>query len=151
PTMPLNVTLSFPASASIAEDLRVQRYELHEEMSELFELTVEALSTDPALDGRSFVGEAVVVSLGDEPFVKEVRGIVREMIQRTSVPDGDSKYEWIIVPPLWLTTRRRDQRIFQHLSVPAIASAVVADPSYGGRIAAPTLLTGDHAEREYCV
>ncbi len=51
--MPLNVTLGFPgspdASAAVANGLKVQRYDLHEAMSELFELTIEVLSTDPAI------------------------------------------------------------------------------------------------------
>jgi type VI secretion system secreted protein VgrG len=153
--MPLNVTVSFPssadASAVVAAGLKVRRYELREAASELFELTLEVLSTDPAIAERAIAGQAAVVGLGDEPFVTQVSGIVRQVEQRTAVLSGDSLYAWTVVPPLWLTTRRRDHRIFQDMSVPAIVAAVLAGPSYGGRIPAPATLLGDHPPREYVV
>ena len=153
--MPLNVTIAFPgsadASAIVANDLKVRRYELREAMSELFELTVEVLVPDPSIDEKAIVGQAVVIDFGDEPFLKEIHGIVRQMEQRTAVQSGDSLYAWLIVPPLWLTTRRRDHRIFQDLSVPEIVEAVLVDATYGGRIAIPALLLGAYEAREYVV
>ena len=154
--MPLNVTLAFPkssdASALVAAGLKVQRYELHEAMSELFELTLEVLSSDPAIDVAAVVGQPIVVDFGDEPFLKEIQGIVRRAVQRTAVTAGDSKYEWTIVPPLWLTTRRREHRIFQNLNVIAIVAAKLADPAYQARVppAATKIVTPPPA-REYCV
>jgi type VI secretion system secreted protein VgrG len=153
--MTLNVTVTFPASAdasaAVADGLTIRRYELREEMSELFELTVEVLSTDPALAETAFVGQAAVVDFGDEPFVKEIHGIVRRMEQRTAVPAGHSLYVWTIVPPLWLTTRRRDSRIFQNLSVDEIVDAVLLDPTYRGRVPTPAKRLGVHEAREYVV
>lgn len=149
----LNVTVSFPESTDApASGLKVRRYELREAMSELFELTVEILSTDPSITESSVVGQPVQVSFADEPFLKELKGVVRQMEQRTAVLDGDSLYVWTIVPPLWLTTRRRDHRIFQDLRAPEIVEAVLADPSYSGRIQAPVkTLAGDFPKREYVV
>ncbi|APR86120.1 VgrG protein [Minicystis rosea] len=151
--MPLNVTLSFPSSPGAAgSDLVVRRYELREELSALYELTVEVLSSDPSLDENAIVGQPVDVDFGDEPFLKQIHGIVRRMEQRTAVPDGSSHYVFTVVPPLWLTTRRRDHRIFQNLSVPEIVEAVLADPTYGGHIPAPdTRGVGDAPAREYVV
>jgi type VI secretion system secreted protein VgrG len=154
--MPLNVTLGFPrspdASALIAAGLKIQRYELREAMSELFELTLEVLSSDPAIDVAAIVGQPIVVDFGDEPFLKEIQGIVRRAVQRTAVPTGDSKYEWTVVPALWLTTRRRDQRIFQKMSVLAIVAAVLADPNYRGRVPPAASKIGKAPPiREYCV
>ena len=154
--MALNVTLAFPtsadASAVVASGLLVQRFELREAMSELFELTLDVLSTDPAIAESAIVGQAVVIDFGDEPFLKQVQGIVRAMVQHTAVPTGTSRYEWVVVPPLWLTTRRRDHRIFQHLSVPEIVEAVLVDPTYAGRVPLPaSRLTGTFDAREYCV
>jgi len=154
--MPLAVTLGFPhspdASALIAAGLKVQRYDLREAMSELFELTLEVLSSDPAIDMATIVGQPVVVDFGDEPFLKEIQGIVRRAVQRTAVSTGDSKYEWIIVPALWLTTRRRSHRIFQNMSVPAIVAAVLADPAYRGRVPpAASKIAKAPPAREHCV
>jgi type VI secretion system secreted protein VgrG len=153
--MPLNVRLSFPASAeasaAVAEGFVVRRFELHEAMSDIFDLTVEALSTDPALVEGAFVGQAVTVALDDEPFVRKVTGIVQAMDQHSAVNGGNSRYAWTIVPPLWLTTRRRDCRIFQHKSAPEIVDAVLADPSYAGRIPSPAKQLGGHEILAYVV
>ncbi|MFO0761129.1 MAG: type VI secretion system tip protein TssI/VgrG [Byssovorax sp.] len=154
--MALNITLSFPtspdASAIVANGLLVQRFDLSEAMSELFELSVEILSPDPAIAEQAFVGEPVVVDFADEPFVKEIQGIVRAMVQHTAVPTGTSRYTLTVVPPLWLCTRRRDHRIFQHLSTPEIVEAVLLDPAYAGKIPRPaSLLTGTFEAHEYRV
>src|SRR5207248_193087 len=130
--MALNVSIAFPqsadASAVVANGLLVQRFELREALSELFELSLEVLSPDPAIAESAIVGQPVVIDFGDEPFLKQIQGIVRAMVQRTAVPTGASRYEWIVVPPLWLTTRRRDHRIFQELSVPEIVEMVSTGP-----------------------
>ncbi len=73
------------------------------------------------------------------------------MEQRTAVLGGSSLYAWTVVPPLWLTTRRRDCRIFQQKSAPDIVEAVLADPTYAGRIAPPVKLLGNHPRHEYAV
>ena len=154
--MTLDVTLTFPDSAEAAAVVQantvVRRYELREAMSALYELTVEVLLTDPSVDERAIAGQTVVVAFGAEPFLKEVRGMVRRVEQRTAVQDGASLYVWTIVPPLWLTTLRRDNRIFQDMSAPEIAAAVLADPSYAGHIPAPdTRAVSGAAKREYVV
>jgi type VI secretion system secreted protein VgrG len=154
--MPLNLSFSFPtspeASAVVAAGLKVQRYELREAMSALFELTIVVLSSDSAIDMAAVVGQPVAVRFDDEPFLHELRGVVRHAAQQTAVPTGDSKYVWTIVPPLWFATQRCDTRIFQDLTVAEILALVVADPAYGGRIPqAVEQLTGNETTREYCV
>src|SRR4051794_17466596 len=102
----LNVCLSFPesstASTAVADGLKVRRYDLCEALSEHFELTIEVLSTDPAMQESAIVGHAVTIDFGDEPFLKQIRGIVRQVAQRTAVPTGDSLYVWVVVPAVWL-------------------------------------------------
>ena len=151
--MALNVTIAFPrsadASAVIANGLLVQRFELREAMSELFELTVELLLTDPAFDVKDAVGQLAGVSFGDEPFLFQIEGMVRRMRQLSAEPTGVSRYELLIVPPLWLATRRRDHRIFQDKSVIDVVKEVLQ--GYGGRIPELKDSSGDHAPREYCV
>jgi type VI secretion system secreted protein VgrG len=154
--MPLNLSFTFPnspeATAVVAAGFKVQRYELREAMSTLFELTIEVLSSDSAIDMAAVVGQHVAVHFDDEPFLKDLRGVVRHVAQRTAVPTGDSKYEWIIVPALWLTTQRRDHRIFQDLTAAEILALVLADPAYGGRVLpAVERLSDEQATREYCV
>lgn len=112
-------------------------------------------STDVALDLHTVVGQPITVGFGDEPFLKNVEGIVKGGRQLTTVLSdqgsvGVSLYEIEVVPRLWLTTRRVDHRIFQHKSVPEIIDAVLA--GYGARIpAAGKALASQPSSREYCV
>lgn len=155
--MPLNVTLSFPSSTTSEPlpGLVVHRYQIHDALSELFEVAIQVSSTDPAADLHAIVGEAIHIGFDDEPFFTKVVGIVRAVRQLSSVFSADaslsaSGYELLVVPPLWLTTRRRAHRIFQNQTVPEVVAAVLA--GYHARIPAPRLqLANPHPRREYCV
>jgi type VI secretion system secreted protein VgrG len=146
----LNVTVNlFPDSRLVALQNCVPRYELREGLSELFELTVELTLTNPAFDVKDAVGQRAEVSFSDEPFLFQVEGMVRRMRQLSAEATGVSRYELLVVSPLWLTTRRRDHRIFQDKSVVEVVAEVIQ--GYGGRIPDLKDLTGEHAKREYCV
>ena len=146
--MALNVSLSFPGPQATGFD--VEHLELREAMSELSELVLLVLSTDPAIDMTTLVGQPVMVALADEPLLPQLVLLVRRARQLTSEPTGASRYELTAVPPLWLTTRRTDHRIFQDLTVVEIVRAVLA--AYGGRIPMPVDGTsGNHPKREYTV
>jgi type VI secretion system secreted protein VgrG len=148
PKMALNVTLTFPRTRVAGFD--VEQLELRQGVSELFELTLQVLTKDPEVDMAAVVGEAIEAQLEDEALLPRVQGIVRRVRQMTSEPTGVSRYELIVVPPLWMTTRRRDHRIFRDSSVPEIVAAVLA--GYGGRIPPPvSALSGSHPKREYTV
>jgi len=152
--MTLNVTLSFSdAPSGPISGLVVHRVRVRDALSELFEVRIHIASTDIALDMQRVVGQPVAVGLGDEPFLTRISGIVRSCRQLTSAPEagaGVALYELDVVPPHWLTTRRRDHRIFQRQSVPQIVDAVLA--GYGARIR-PSVkkLSSTYAPREYCV
>ena len=146
----LNVVVDLlPPSGSVQLLKAVSRYELKEALSELFELTVELVIADVALDMKGVVGQPARIAFKDEPFHLQVEGIVRRARQLSAELTGASRYEIIIVPPLWLTTRRKDHRIFQDLSVIDIVGKVLE--GYEGRIPAPKSLAGDHPPREYTV
>jgi len=146
----LNVVIDIARpGGNLISNEAVTRFELREAMSELFELTLELLLPDPTLDMKGIVGQFARVGLRDEPIHGEIEGIVRRARQLSSEPTGTSRYEIIVVPPLWLTTRRKDHRIFQDLSVIDIVGKVLE--GYDGRIDAPRNLCGDHPPREYTV
>lgn len=146
----LNVTVNlFPGARPVMLRDCVARYELREGLSELFELTVEILLAEPSFDPRDAVGQLAGVSFDDEPFLFQIEGIVRRMRQLSAEQTGASRYELIIVPPLWLATRRRDHRIFQDKNVIDVTREVLT--GYGGRIPDLEDRTGDHPPREYTV
>lgn len=146
----LNVVVDLlPPSGAVQLLKAVSRYELKEALSELFELTLELVIADAALDMKGIVGQPVRVGFKDEPFHQQIEGIVRRARQLSAEPTGASRYEIIVVPSLWLTTRRKDHRIFQDLSVIEIVGQVLE--GYEGRIPAAKSLAGTHAAREYTV
>ncbi|WP_437309841.1 type VI secretion system Vgr family protein [Sorangium sp. So ce388] len=147
--MAIDVSLTFPGSR--VTGFEVHQIEYRDALNELFELTLDVMSTDPEVDLSSVVGEEIVVELNTEPFLKKVHGIVRRVRQLSAEPTGVSRYELVVVPPLWLTTRGADHRIFQHLTADEVCKVVVG--AYGGRILAPSSLvtSPDRPAREYRV
>ncbi|MGK3964768.1 type VI secretion system Vgr family protein [Sorangium sp. So ce118] len=147
--MAIDVSLTFPGSG--VTGFEVHQIEYRDALNELFELTLDVMSTDPEVDLSSVVGEEIVVELNTEPFLKKVRGIVRRVRQLSAEPTGVSRYELVVVPPLWLTTRGADHRIFQNLTADDVCKVVVG--AYGGRIPAPSSLvtSPDRPAREYRV
>ena len=155
--MAFNITLGFPNSAGGGpiSGVVVHRYQLRDALSELFELSLEIASTDLTLDFHGVVGEALIVAFPDDPTQPPIEGIVKSVQQLSSTvaslqSQAASGYKIVVVPPIWLTTRRRDHRLFENKSAADIVAAVLA--SYGGRIPAPTLRLARPAPvREYVV
>lgn len=127
----------------------VTRYEIRAGLSELFEVCLELSLKDPDFDVRDAVGHAATLRFEREQYLPRMDGIVSRLRQLSALTEGVSRYELTVVPALWLTTRRRDHRIFQDMSVIEVASAVLE--LYGGRIPALDNLAGPHPPREYCV
>src|ERR1700733_11797539 len=132
----LNVTVTFPDSG--ATGFSVYGHDLRDQLHQVFELTLEVMSADPDVDLTTLMGESAVVAFADEPFLKEIRGIVRRVRQRTAESAGNSRYEIVVVPPLWLATRRKDHRIFQDVSAEDICEQAIG--VYSSRIPAPSKL-----------
>lgn len=155
--MALNVTLDFPdrEGPSPIAGLLVHRYHLRDALSELFELTLQFISTDPVIDVHAVIGETVTVHFEDEPVVSQIRGMVRGVRQLSIGPtststQGSSSYEVDVVPPLWLTTRRRNHRIFVNKDAPGVVQEIL--DGYDLRIPVPTVaLRAPPPKREYVV
>jgi type VI secretion system secreted protein VgrG len=146
----LDVTVHlFPGSRPLILERVVASYEMSEALHELSELKLVLLLSDPELRLADVVGHRALVQFANEPLQPHFDGIVRRVRQLSAEPTGVSRYELVVVPTLWLTTRRTDHRIFQNLSVPDIIDAALLD--YRGRIEpAQRQLVGVHARREYC-
>jgi type VI secretion system secreted protein VgrG len=155
--MALNVSLTFSdAPVSPIAGLVVHRYALRDAISELFECRMIVASTDSALDMATVVGQPVVIDFSDEPFLPQVSGLVNRVRQLTTgfpTPSAAaaSHYEIDVVPRLWLTTRRREHRIFQKKNTREIIDEVLG--GYHGRIpkVAASLADQNLPMREYRV
>ncbi len=121
--------LSFASGES---SLSVRRFSVREAVSAPFVASVWARSPSPSIDLRGIVGQAAslhVVSgvsfaaLG----ARRWNGVCSHAEQQKAESSGLSTYHFQIVPPLWLLGQRRNYRIFQHASVPEIASFLLGE------------------------
>lgn len=147
----LDLTVHFDDGGSQPfADLRIHRAEYIDELNEPFSLRLGVLSTDPSVDPREVVGRDVTVRLEGEPWLPEIRGLVRSCRQRTALALAReaSAYEIEIAPPLWLLTKRVARRIHQQATV----AEIIARTLVAAGAPAPTARVGRALEaREYTV
>ncbi|WP_437827617.1 type VI secretion system Vgr family protein [Sorangium sp. So ce1153] len=141
------VTLSFLDAPD--PGFHLLSYELRDDMSQLFSLDLLVQATDAGIEMASLVGRRVALDLGPGNLLRRVTGLLREVKVVSTETTGVSRYILYVVPPLWLTTRRTNHRIFQDRTTVEIVDDVLAD--YGGRIEAPLKqLGGIYHKRSYC-
>jgi type VI secretion system secreted protein VgrG len=115
------------------DELSIRRFRVHEELSGLFSVRLIATASKPDIDLEKIVGHAAAFQLRSGLYwVKaEVRlwtGICEHAEQLQGVKEGEaSTYYLHIVPALWLTTQRRETRIFQHQTIPDIIRDVLRE------------------------
>jgi type VI secretion system secreted protein VgrG len=146
--MPL-LELSF---ASKEDSLEVRHFVVHEEISGLFEVDVVALSPLDEIDLEGIVGQGAGFAMepGGDVLTATHRvwtGICSQMELVHAEPTGLSTYSLKIVPALWRTTLRRNNRIFQHLTIPDIVQKVLAE----WQITPQLRLTAQYQKYEYRV
>ncbi len=121
-----NAHLSFETESG---SLSVRHFHVEEKMSDLFRITVQALSPFDSLDLSSYIGRRAELGIhGASP--RKWRGLCVEMrMARTAVvgEQGLTTYDITIVPTLWRLTQRRGNRLFQHISIPDIVTRLLGE------------------------
>jgi type VI secretion system secreted protein VgrG len=110
--------------------LSVRKFTVHETLSGLFSVTLEARSPNEDIDLESIVGKPALfrVVSGVAWAHLDTRlwtGVVSEMELTRVEPSGLSTYALSIVPNLWMLTQRTNSRLFQHQSVPEIVTKLL--------------------------
>jgi len=118
--------------ASKESSLSVRRFVVHEALSAPFEVSVWARSPNEDLDLDSIAGKPAALRImhGVVHLSRGARvfsGICRHIEQVQAERTGLSTYYLRIVPTLWLLTQRRNNRIFQHKSVPDVIDALLGE------------------------
>jgi type VI secretion system secreted protein VgrG len=124
--------------ASGEDSFSVRRFSVHEAISSLFTVSVWARSESPTIDLESIVGQPASLRIasgmkfarqggarywtGVCSFIEQVHGV-----QPTAGQRALSTYQLRIVPTLWLLGQRRNNRIFQHKSIPDITDALLGE------------------------
>ncbi|WP_291377150.1 MULTISPECIES: type VI secretion system Vgr family protein [Achromobacter] len=130
-------------------DFEVVEFELREGLSETFRLAVELTSANHEIDFGSVLDRPGRLTLwhGDTP-VRYVHGAVSSFVQRDT-GFRRTRYSAIVEPRLARLKLSSDWRIFQSLSVPQIAEAVLK--AHGLTHDYEQRNTTEHQTREYCV
>jgi len=110
------------------ERLHVHRFSVRESLSSPFTVTVLARSPDPCIDFSAVVGQPAALRVagaerGWSGLCRHIRLV--QAVDLGPAEVGLSTYEIAVVPRLWLLSQRIRSRIFQHLSIPDIARAVL--------------------------
>ncbi len=98
-----------------------ERPHVHQALSSLFDVTLTVVSENPDIDFESVAGKEASFTMHlfggpQTPGAAAPRtwtGLAAELHQIRVQPHGLSTYLLRIVPTLWLTTQRRNHRIFQ--------------------------------------
>jgi type VI secretion system secreted protein VgrG len=131
-----------------ADTLMLERLVGEEAVSEPFEIHLDLISTDSAIDPKKLLRKPVSVTVdlaaGGKRFF---HGVVRRFVQ-LGRSDGLVSYRAEIVPWLWFLSLTSNCRIFQQQSVPDIVRKVLTDMGVSDL---KLNLTGTYGPREYCV
>ena len=128
--------------------LLVERLFCNEAVSEQFEIVLDLLSLDAAIDPKQLLRKpmTVTIALAGGAGERHWNGLVRRFVQRGRDREFTS-YRAELVPATWFLSLASDCKIFQNKSVPDIVKAVLGDMGVSDFKA--TL--GSHPPREYCV
>ena len=138
---PLKLTTPLGADA-----LMLSAFRGREAISELFRFDLDAQWQDNSkpLPFDQLLGQKITIQITHRSGKRFINGVVVKITQG----ERDLKftrYRLEVVPQLWLLTRKRQSRIFQHLSIPDILKQVLQglDVVYE--------IQGAFDPREYCV
>lgn len=135
------------------ESLSVRRFSVREAMNGLFEVTIVARSPNEDIDLEAMVGRPAGFLMRANTLLPRVWTGIASHVEQVGVEQpgpgamGLSTYLVRIVPSMWLLGQRRENRVFQHQTVPQIVQKVLAE--YG--VESTLALSEPHREHEYRV
>ncbi|QPB78633.1 type VI secretion system tip protein VgrG [Proteus sp. GOKU] len=126
---------------------QVTQFDLTEGLSELFTLSIHAVSEQRDIDFANQLGVASSLTVSrDGKTIRTVQGLLASAEQGNT--DGvKTWYQFVIRPEMWVMTLNQDSRIFQHKTVPQILQQLLdeAHIKYDNQFYQPEL----HQTRRY--
>ncbi len=127
------------------------RFSGDDHVNDLFEYTVDALSTRQNIDFDVLIGTHASVELATQNNgPRQFDGIVTQA-RWAGVGENGNKYTLTLRPWFWLAGKRRNQRIFHNKTVVQIIEELLQPYSGLGDPALENRLTGSYPELEYTV
>jgi type VI secretion system secreted protein VgrG len=138
-------TLSTPAGADV---LVLTQMQASEGLSELFEVSVEALSETEDFDFNQLIGQACTVTLENIHGAKRYFNGILTAAEWHGEAEAAHRYRLTLRPWLWLLGKTSDCRIFHKKPVPDIMRKVFSDRGFQAfRFAT----TQTYPPMDYCV
>jgi type VI secretion system secreted protein VgrG len=147
---PTDTPRRLEVSVASNDGLDVRTFQVIERMSELFEISIEALCENPDIDFEAVVGQPMSFTARKGAEGLDVRtwtGICSHIEQAAVEERGLSTYKLVLVPTLWLLTQRRNHRMFQLQSELDIARKLLGEWS----ISVEEHLSATYKKRKYRV
>ncbi|MDX4944182.1 type VI secretion system Vgr family protein [Providencia manganoxydans] len=106
---------------------QVTQFDLHEGLSELFTLTIQAVSPLPNIDFKRVLGDKCSLTVMREGIVtRKIEGLLASVEQGNT--DGvKTWYQFVIRPEMWVMTLKQDSRIFQNTTVPKVLNTLLQE------------------------
>gem|GEM_PF-3249669 len=102
------------------------RLQGREALSSLYEFRLELKSKDPGIDIQSIIGETCAVECEANPLTaRYFSGLVINAAAKGRSGKEHWLFELTLAPKLWFASRRADFKIYQNLTVQAIADKVL--------------------------
>jgi type VI secretion system secreted protein VgrG len=148
--MPISQTnRQFSVTSVLGEDvLLLQRFTGFEQLSGLFEFTLDVLSENQGIVAKDLLGTVLTVSVQLPDDTKRYFNGVAVRFSHTGGHLDLSSYRITLRPWLWFLTRAADCRIFQEKSAPDIILSVFRDLGFSDFT---NSLSATYATRDYCV
>ncbi|HEI7949904.1 TPA: type VI secretion system tip protein VgrG [Proteus mirabilis] len=107
------------------ETFQVTQFDLQEGISQLFTLSIQAISPLSEIDFNDVLGMASSLTVKrDGHILRTVQGILAAAEQGNT--DGvKTWYQFVIRPEMWVMTLKQDSRIFQDTTVPHILETLL--------------------------
>ena len=132
------------------DKLVLLRFDGSDQMNELFEFRVEALSATGDIDFDQLVGTHASVEIEGREGTRIFDGIVTQA-RWAGVGENGHRYDLVLRPWLWLAGRRRNQKIFHNKTVVQIIEQVLGEYASLGDPALEVTLSEEYPVLEYTV
>ncbi|HHN77115.1 MAG TPA: type VI secretion system tip protein VgrG [Phycisphaerales bacterium] len=141
----------FAVASPLGDDVLLFRKMAYKEsLGRPFDMQLDVLSDDPAIDADKLLGQNITVRCelpNLEGQSRYFNGLVASF-QHAGVEEGMSIYRLRVVPWLWFLTRSSDCRIFQEKNAPDIIKQVFRDLGFSDF---RQTLSEDYRLWDYCV
>jgi len=149
------VDYTFDVQGGPNPEWKVRRFHLTEGLSQTYELVVDVLTEDTAVDPEALLGASARLDIDRHEVMRQVAGVIHRVDYVGVNVDRKLALRIHVVPALRLLAQVTGSRIFQDQTVPEILKAVLeaglAPFERELDLSALSTSTDEYPKRDYCV